>query len=125
MLLTVPVPEKGVTVVGDTGGDVGNDEGEVVLETALRSPGDWPEYRGRGEALAGLEPFRTGDWGRREAGGAVRFLGRRSDYVKIRGFRVSLKKTERWLEAQEEIANLQAQLADQKGQLVPPAQSYE
>lgn len=121
LLRTRPVPEKGVRILLDTdGAGEGQSEGEVALTTPLRSPGLWPGYLEDGAGFADASEFRTGDWASAAGEGEIRFLGRRSDFVKIHGYRVSLKRTETWLVRQPEVveASVQALPGRIRGEVV-------
>ena len=110
LLKTRPVPEKGVRILLETdGAGEGQSEGEVALTTPLRSPGLWPGYLEEGAGFADASEFPTGDWAAPAGDGDFRFLGRRSDFVKIHGYRVSLKRTETWLVRQPEVVEASVQ----------------
>lgn len=110
LLRTRPVPEKGVRILFDTdGAGEGGGEGEVALRTPLRSPGLWPAYLEDDAGFADQSEFPTGDWASQAGDGPIRFLGRRSDFVKIQGYRVSLKRTEAWLLRQPEVTEAAVQ----------------
>ncbi|MBP2328528.1 amino acid adenylation domain-containing protein [Kibdelosporangium banguiense] len=55
--------------------------------------------------LAGERIYRTGDWGRLGADGALTFLSRRDDQVKVRGVRVELGEVEHALRVHPSVAD--------------------
>nr|WP_246496933.1 amino acid adenylation domain-containing protein [Sphaerisporangium rubeum] len=61
--------------------------GEIVVSGPTVMRGYW----GRAPQAG---PYRTGDYGRRGAGGELHFVGRRDDLVKVRGHRVELGEIE-------------------------------
>lgn len=110
LLRTRPVPEKGVRILVEADAAAeGLTDGEVTLTTPLRSPGLWPAYLENGAGFADESDFPTGDWASEAGDGHFRFLGRRSDYVKIHGYRVSLKRTETWLLRQPDVLEVSVQ----------------
>jgi amino acid adenylation domain-containing protein len=56
-------------------------------------------------SLAGERIYRTGDWGQLGADGALTFLSRRDDQVKVRGVRVELGEVEHALRVHPEVAD--------------------
>lgn len=93
------VDEQGLEV---RAGDIG----EIVVRSRYLSPGYW-----RNEALTakrfvavagadGLREFRSGDRGRRLPDGALLFMGRSDNQVKIHGYRVELSEVEEALARQ-------------------------
>jgi amino acid adenylation domain-containing protein len=55
--------------------------------------------------IAGERIYRTGDWGRLGADGALTFLSRRDDQVKVRGVRVELGEVEHALRVHPSVAD--------------------
>lgn len=67
----------------------------------------------------GARLYRTGDFGRRLAGGAIEFAGRRDDQVKLRGYRIELGEIEARLRADPEIRDAACVLhTDREGSLL-------
>jgi amino acid adenylation domain-containing protein len=66
--------------------------------------------------LAGARLYRTGDLGRQRRDGAVEFLGRLDDQVKLRGQRLELGEIESWLNRHPAIAQSAVRLWQQDHQ---------
>ncbi len=88
-----------IWVVRDDGSVANADEtGELCVSGAGVSPGYWRDGSKTRERfvsdLAGLPPgtraYRTGDRGLRDKNGAIHFIGRDDDQVKIQGYRIEL-----------------------------------
>jgi amino acid adenylation domain-containing protein len=78
-----------VWAVKDDGTTAGiGDEGLLMVSGPTVMLGYW------GDTAQGEEPFATGDIVRVEADGDYRFLGRRDQMVKVRGYRVELEEIE-------------------------------
>jgi len=89
----LPLDGYGVTLVAADGTPAaGGAEGEIVISgPAVASGYTRPEAAGAerfGSDARGLRCYRTGDLGRRRPDGAIVFLGRGDDMVKIRGHRI-------------------------------------
>lgn len=56
--------------------------------------------------------YRTGDFGRQLADGAIEFLGRRDDQIKLRGFRVELGEIAAAIEAVDGVSRATCRLLD-------------
>jgi hypothetical protein len=104
---TVPIgqaiPGVGVHLLGEDGGEA--PEGEICISGPVVGRGylNRPELTARSFPAGGL--YRTGDLGRRRADGALEFLGRRDQQVKLRGYRVELGEIEAVLGAHEEAGD--------------------
>ena len=113
-----PVADADVLILDDRGGRVAPGEvGEIAVST-------WPPARrllagGRSHARrvhstsgwSGVCIYRTGDLGRMEHDGCVRYLGRRDDQVKIRGYRVDIGEVESALLAFPQIRRPRSSVA--------------
>lgn len=89
----LPLDGYGVALAGADGAPVAEGaEGEIVISgPAVASGYTRPEAAGAerfGRDARGLRFYRTGDLGRRRPDGAIVFLGRGDDMVKIRGHRI-------------------------------------
>ncbi len=103
----LPVPGCEVRIVDDGGADVPRGEtGEIVV----RGNGVMRRYWGRPEATAAAFRdgwFLTGDVGRREAGGYVTIVGRKSvDIIKSGGFKISAREIEDVLRRHPAVADV-------------------
>lgn len=85
------------------------EDGEIVVHSRFLSPGYWrePELTAArfGRASNGTRFYHTGDRGRFRADGALEFLGRADNQVKIRGNRVELGEIESALRRHPEISD--------------------
>ena len=110
--LPIGSPATGMEVLlwDDNGREVRDGEvGEIIVRSRFLSPGYW-----RNEALTaerfseegadGARIFRSGDLGRRTAGGPLFFVGRKDARVKIHGYRVEISEIEGALSQQPEVA---------------------
>jgi L-proline---[L-prolyl-carrier protein] ligase len=82
-------------------------EGEIAVGGASVSPGylGRPDLTARSRVTVDREPcYRTGDYGCWEASGDLRFLGRRDQMVKTRGYRVELGDVEAALAGHPAVA---------------------
>ncbi len=96
-------------------------EGELYLSGASLADG----YRGRAAETAsrfvadptepGARMYRTGDVVRRDRDGALEFLRRNDDQVKLRGFRIELGDVERTLERLEGVRQAVARVVSPVG----------
>lgn len=96
-----PVDGIEVTLAGRDGQPAeAGDDGEIVLRGAQLAIGYWGKPELTAEAFlpdpghAGARAYRTGDLGRRAAGGTLEYRGRRDLQVKIRGHRVEVLEIE-------------------------------
>ncbi len=96
-----PVEGKRIRLVDERGAEVSDGEvGEIVVESAFVARGYWKDERATSERFRGsLErraerTFRTGDLGRRRPDGAIAFVGRADDQIKVRGHRVELAEVQ-------------------------------
>lgn len=101
--LPVGMPATGMEILllDDHGREVAPDQiGEIIVRSRYLSPGYW-----RNEALTaerfscdpasdGAWRFRTGDFGRKDATGALIFTDRKDNRVKINGYRIELAEVE-------------------------------
>lgn len=88
-----PLSGYGVVLEGPDGQPVADgEEGEIIIEGPAVALGyTHPEIAGKerfASAGNGARRYRTGDLGRRREDGAIVFLGRSDDMVKIRGHRI-------------------------------------
>lgn len=104
---TVPIgraiPGVGVHLLGEDGTEA--PEGEIAISGPVVGRGylNRPELTARSFGADGM--YRTGDLGRRRADGALEFLGRRDQQVKLRGYRVELGEIEAVLGAHEQVGD--------------------
>ena len=94
----------------DNGQNVGPDEvGEIVVRSRFLSPGYW-----RNDALTaqrfsddpsghGLRRFHSGDFGCRDADGALIFMDRKDNRIKINGYRIEISEVEDTLNGLAEV----------------------
>lgn len=73
--------------------------GEIFITGHGVALGYWddPELTARSfvhDSRTGRRLYRTGDWGRRRPDGAIEFLGRHDEQVKVGGYRVELREVE-------------------------------
>ena len=66
--------------------------------------------------FAGTHVYRTGDRARRLSNGAIEFLGRLDDQVKVRGYRVELGEIAQTLRAHPDVANAEVVLRRDNGE---------
>jgi AMP-binding enzyme/Phosphopantetheine attachment site len=97
----VAIPGGSLTIepvdhLDDTGGDAGDDVGELVYRgpNVMLGYADRPADLGKGRTVSAL---RTGDLGRRSPDGLIEIVGRRSRFVKPFGIRTDLDGLERLL----------------------------
>jgi amino acid adenylation domain-containing protein len=98
-----PIPGVGVHLLGEDGTEAA--EGEICISGPVVGHGylNRPELTARSFRAGGV--YRTGDLGRRRLDGALEFLGRRDQQVKLRGYRVELGEIEAVLGAHEEVGD--------------------
>jgi len=96
-----PADGKRVFLRDAEGREVSDGEaGEIVVQSAHLARGYWNDPQATAERFAGgmersaERTYRTGDLGRRRPDGAIEFLGRVDDQIKVRGHRVELAEVE-------------------------------
>ncbi|MBL7494810.1 AMP-binding protein [Frankia sp. CNm7] len=104
------VPGKEVRLLAEDGADApAGEAGEIVVRSDYVAGGYWrnPEQTATrfGVDEAGSRFYRTGDYGRFGADGALRITGRLDGMVKIRGYLVEPIEVEATLLAADEIAD--------------------
>jgi amino acid adenylation domain-containing protein len=89
-----------ILLVDDSGERVAGDEGEIAVRSRYVSPGYWRRPDLTADSFVD-DPadkkgkiYRTGDLGRMLPDGCLLHLGRKSFFVKIRGYRVELEEIE-------------------------------
>ena len=103
-----PVPGKRVRLIDSNGEEVAHGEigeiGEIEVSSPYLALGYWKNPVATAERFVEAgegqpeRSYRTGDLGRRRADGAIEFLGRRDDQIKVRGHRVELGEVQFALE---------------------------
>ena len=90
-----------ILLVGENGREVGTEEiGEIIVRSRYLSPGYWrndsltAQRFSEDSAGNGLRRFRTGDFGSRDATGALTFADRKDNRVKIHGYRIEISEVE-------------------------------
>ncbi|MFG5721120.1 amino acid adenylation domain-containing protein [Streptomyces murinus] len=124
--LGVPLPGVRAYVLDEELTETADGEaGELYLAGACLARG----YHGRAALTAerfvpdpfteepGQRMYRTGDRVRRSADGALRFLGRADDQVKVRGHRVELKEVEAAVGALPEVVDVVARAVTHLGEV--------
>jgi amino acid adenylation domain-containing protein len=98
-----PIPGVGVHLLGEDGTEAA--EGEICISGPVVGHGylNHPELTARSFRAGGV--YRTGDLGRRRLDGALEFLGRRDQQVKLRGYRVELGEIEAVLGTRAEVGD--------------------
>ena len=102
----IPCEHLEVSLNRDDGSAVGGDEtGEICVAGAAVMAGYWGDAEGTGAVRCGgrSDSYRTGDYAYRRPDGAMMFVGRRDQQVKIRGHRVDLLALETVLHAHPAI----------------------
>ncbi|MER8184429.1 non-ribosomal peptide synthetase [Kitasatospora sp. NPDC094015] len=102
-----PAPSVRVELVDARGAAIGPDRPDAVGEILLSGVQLARGYRGRPDLDAvafpvgadGIRRYRTGDLGRRLPGGAIEFVGRADDQLKIAGHRIEPAEVRAALEA--------------------------
>ncbi len=105
-----PATGMEVLLLDENGKEVGTDEvGEIIVQSRYLSPGYWHNEPLTAERFsnvpghAGVRRFRTGDFGRRDASGALFFMDRKDNRVKVRGYRVEISEVEEALNGLAEV----------------------
>jgi amino acid adenylation domain-containing protein len=110
--LPVGWPAVGMDVVllNEHGNEAAPDEiGEIIVRSRYLSPGYWRNDALTAEKFSpepgadGMRRFRTGDFGRRDASGALVFMDRRDNRVKVHGYRIEISEVEDALNGLPEI----------------------
>jgi amino acid adenylation domain-containing protein len=98
-----PVPDTSILLLDDAG-QATEIHGEIGIRSAHVALGYWNQPELTAAAFV-ADPdggthrvYRTGDFGRRLANGAIEFIGRRDSRVKVRGHRIELREIEAALE---------------------------
>ncbi|HEV8241845.1 MAG TPA: amino acid adenylation domain-containing protein [Thermoanaerobaculia bacterium] len=99
-----PVDGSRIEIVhGDLSPVDPGDVGEIVVFGACLARGYVDKTDGGFIEIAGDRAYRTGDYGRLLAGGAIEFVGRTDGQIKINGFRVEIGEVEAALSAMPQI----------------------
>jgi amino acid adenylation domain-containing protein len=109
--LPIGLPAMGMEVLllDDHGREVRDGEvGEIIVRSRFLSPGYWRNDALTAERFSedgadGARIFRSGDLGRRAAGGVLFFVGRKDARVKIHGYRIEISEIESALSQQPEV----------------------
>jgi amino acid adenylation domain-containing protein len=104
---TVPIgraiPGVGVHLLGEDGTEA--PEGEICIRGPVVGRGYLHRPELTAQSFGSDGTYRTGDLGRRRADGALEFLGRRDQQVKLRGYRVELGEIEAVLGAHSRVGD--------------------
>jgi amino acid adenylation domain-containing protein len=115
-----PIADTCVHVTGLGGAAVPDGSaGELVIGGPGVAEGYLGEVAGAGRfvTIGGVRHYRTGDRARRRPGGALEFLGRLDDQLKVRGYRIEPAEVEAALTAHPAVAHAVV-TADGDGRLV-------
>jgi amino acid adenylation domain-containing protein len=96
-----PAAGMEILLLGENGREVAAGEiGEIVVRSRYLSPGYWRNESLTAERFSddpardGWRRFRTGDFGSRGADGALTFMDRKDNRVKIHGYRIEISEVE-------------------------------
>jgi len=105
-----PATGMEILLLDENGKEVETDEvGEIIVQSRHLSPGYWRNESLTAERFSdvpgqpGLRRFRTGDFGRRDTNGALFFMDRKDNRVKVRGYRVEISEVEEALNGLAEV----------------------
>lgn len=105
-----PAAEMEILLLDENGRQVGTDEvGEIHVRSRYLSPGYWRNDSLTAEKFSmdaagdGWRRFRTGDFGRRDATGALTFMDRKDNRVKVNGYRIEISEIEDALNGLAEV----------------------
>lgn len=105
-----PVAGMEILLLDENGRESAVDEvGEIIVRSRYLSPGYW-----RNDSLTlerfsddpsgnGLRRYRTGDFGRRDTTGALTFMDRKDNRVKVNGYRIEISEIEDALNGLSEV----------------------